>query len=178
MRRRSLDFAYAAGSAFVAAGLCQLYDWGFRQPQPYVIPSGLYLLALSAGLRRFQGRHQLSQVGEAAALVLLLGVTFGQSLAAGGLESQLYGAMLCVEALLVLGYGLLARLRVPFLGGAGFFVAGVLWLSVDPLLSANKWVLLGILGLVLVAVYVLLERRQEQLARAGRAWVERVSQWG
>lgn len=178
VRRRSLDFAYAAGSAFVAAGLCQLYDWGFRQPQPYVIPSGLYLLALSAGLRRFQGRHQLSQVGEAAALVLLLGVTFGQSLAAGGLESQLYGAMLCVEALLVLGYGLLARLRVPFLGGAGFFVAGVLWLSVDPLLSANKWVLLGILGLVLVAVYVLLERRQEQLARAGRAWVERVSQWG
>jgi len=67
---------------------------------------------------------------------------------------------------------------VPFFGGALFFVLGVLWLSVDPLLSANKWVLLGILGLLLVGAYVLLERRQEQLARAGRAWVERVSGWG
>ena len=38
--------------------------------------------------------------------------------------------------------------------------------------------LLGVLGLLMVGVYVLLERRQEELARAGRAWVERVSSWG
>jgi hypothetical protein len=110
--------------------------------------------------------------------MLLLGVTFGQSLRAKGLESQLYALLLCGEALALLGYGVLRKLRVPFFGGTAFFVAGVLWLSVDPLLAANKWVLLGILGLLLVGVYVLLERRQEQLARAGRAWVERVSGWG
>jgi hypothetical protein len=178
VRRRELLYGYIAGAALVGAGLCQLYDWGFRQPQWYVIPAGLYLLALAEGLRRFQGRRQLSQLIEAGATMLLLGVTLGQSLRAEGLESQLYAVLLCGEALALLGYGVLRKLRVPFFGGAAFFVAGVLWLSVDPLMAANKWVLLGILGLLLVGVYVLLERRQEQLARAGRAWVERVSGWG
>jgi hypothetical protein len=115
---------------------------------------------------------------EAGATMPLLGVTFGQSLRAAGLESQLYAVLLCGEALALLAYGVLRKLRVPFFGGAAFFVGGVVWLSVDPLLAANKWVLLGILGLLLVGLYVLLERRQEQLARAGRAWVERVSGWG
>jgi hypothetical protein len=32
--------------------------------------------------------------------------------------------------------------------------------------------------LLLVGVYVLLVRRQEELTRAGRAWVEGVSRWG
>jgi hypothetical protein len=56
-------------------------------------------------------------------------------------------------------------------------VAGVLWLSVDPLASANKWILLGAVGLVLVGIYVLLEQRHEQLARTGRAWIEQMRQW-
>jgi hypothetical protein len=177
VRRRASMFAYATGASLTAAGLFQLYDWGFRQPQWFVIPAGLYLLALAEGLRRFQGRRRLSQLTETGALVLLLGVSFGQSLRAEGLESQMYAAGMCVEALLLLGYGVLAKLRAPFLGGVGFFVAGVLWLSVDPLMAMNKWVLLGLMGLLLVGVYVLLERRQQELARAGRALIERVSSW-
>jgi hypothetical protein len=178
VRRRELAFAYLAGAALVGAALCQLYDWGFRQPQWYTIPAGVYLLALAEGLRRFQGQRKLSQVIEAGAAALLLGVTFGQSLRAEGLESQIYAVWLCAEALMLLGYGMLRQLRTPFFGGAAFFVAGVLWLSVDPLMATNKWVLLGILGLLMVGFYVLLERRQEELVRAGRAWVERVSSWG
>lgn len=177
VRLRATEYAYAAGAALVVAGLCQLYDWGFRQPQLFVIPAGLYLLALAEGLRRFQGQRRLSQVLEAGAVALTLGVSFGQSLRTSGLESQAYAAWLCLEALLMLGYGVLRKLRAPFLGGAGFFVAGVLWLSVDPLMALNKWVLLGLLGLLLVGVYLLLERRQQQLARAGRALIETVSTW-
>ncbi|HEY3229386.1 MAG TPA: hypothetical protein VGJ87_09200 [Roseiflexaceae bacterium] len=177
VRRRAIEYAYFAGAALVAAGLCQLYDWGFRQPQWYVVPAGLYLLVLAEGLRRFQGRRNLAQMVETGAAVLLLGTTLGQSLRAVGLESQGYAVWLCAESLVLLGYGALRQLRSPFFGGATFFVIGVLWLSVDPLLSANKWVLLGLLGLLLVGAYVLLERRQEQLARAGRAWVERLRGW-
>jgi hypothetical protein len=177
VRRRAPAYAYAAGAALIAAGLCQLYDWEFRQPQWYVIPAGLYLLALAAGLRRFQGQRGLAQVLESGAAVLMLGTTLGQSLQTSGLVSQGYAAWLCAESLLVLGYGALRQLRAPFFGGAGFFVLGVSWLSLDPLLATNKWVLLGILGLLLVGAYVLLERRQEQLARAGRALVERISAW-
>jgi hypothetical protein len=175
--RRSAEYGYAAGAALIAAGLCQLYDWDFRQPQWYVLPAGLYLLALAEGLRRFQSRRGLAQVIETGAAMLMLGTTLGQSLRTDGLESQGYAAWLCVESLVLLGYGVLRQRRSPFFGGAAFFIVGVVWLSVDPLLAANKWMLLGALGLLLVGAYVLLERRQEQLARLGRAWVERISGW-
>jgi hypothetical protein len=176
-RRRAVEYGYVAGAALIAAGLCQLYDWGFRQPQWYVLPAGLYLLALAEGLRRFQGRRGLAQVLETSAAVLMLGTTLGQSLRSAGLVSQGYAAWLCVESLLLLAYGALRQRRSPFFGGMAFFVFGVAWLSVDPLLAANKWMLLGALGLLLVGAYVLLERRQEQLARLGRTLVERISEW-
>jgi uncharacterized membrane protein len=177
-RRRAAVFAYAAAGALVVAGLCQLYDWGFRQPQWFVLPAGLYLLALGACVRRFQQQRQLAQLLETGALLLMLGVSLGQSLRTEGIESQVYAAWLCVEALALLGYGVLAKLRAPFVGGLVFFVIGVLWLSADPLLALNKWVLLGMLGLLLVGAYLLLERRQQELIRAGRALIDRVSSWG
>ncbi|MFP4440760.1 MAG: SCO7613 C-terminal domain-containing membrane protein [Chloroflexaceae bacterium] len=178
VRGRTIEYAYGACAALVGAGICQLYVWGFRDPQWYVVPAGIYLLALAEGLRHFQGQHQLSRMVETGALMVLLGMTLGQSLRTDGVESLSYGTWLCVEALLVLGYGMLRKLRVPFLGGILFFILGVLWLSIDPLPAANKWLLLGALGLLLVGVYVLLERRQEQLVRTGRIWFERVSSWG
>ena len=176
-QRRRSEYAYAAAGALVLAGLCQLYDWGFREPQWFVLPAGLYLLALAVCIRRFQQDRHAAQLLEAGALTLMLGVSFGQSLRAEGLESQAYAAWLCAEALLLLGYGVLAKLRAPFIGGVAFFVMGVLWLSADPLMALNKWVLLGLLGLLLVGAYLLLERRQQELVRAGRALIETVSSW-
>ncbi len=177
-QQRRSEYAYAAAGALVLAGLCQLYDWGFREPQWFVLPAGLYLLALAVCIRRFQHNRQAAQLLESGALVLMLGISFGQSLRAEGLESQAYAAWLCVEALALLGYGVLAKLRAPFIGGVAFFVMGVLWLSADPLMALNKWVLLGLLGLLLVGAYLLLERRQQELVRAGRALIETVSSWG
>jgi hypothetical protein len=176
VRERQLLYAYVAGAAFVGAALCQLADWGVREPQWYVVPAGLYLLALAAGLRRFQGQRRASQLVETAAAVLLLGVTFGQALRPeGGLP---YSLLLLGESLALTAYGTLARLRVPFLGGVGFFVAGVTWMTVDSVRLANQWVLLGAIGLLMVAAYVVLERHQERLARAGRAWAAQLKSWG
>jgi hypothetical protein len=178
VREREVMFGYVAGAALVGAGMCQLADWGFTEPQWYVIPAGLYLLALAEGLRRFQGQRQVSQIIEAGAALLLLGTTLGQSLRETGATSTTYALWLCGESLLVVGYGVVRKLRVPFFGGIAFFLIGVTWLSIDPLQALNQWVLLGIVGLLLVGAYVLLERRQEQLVRAGRALVEQVRGWG
>lgn len=177
VRKHSLEFVYTAGATLVIAASLQLYDWGFRQPQCFVIPAGLYLLALAQGLRYAQLRHQAAQVLDSAAIVLMLGVSFGQSLRAEGLESQVYALWLCVEALFMLGYGVLAKLRVPFIAGIAFFSSAVLWLSVDPLMAINKWILLGILGLLMIAAYLLLERRQQELLQAGRTLIEAVNSW-
>jgi hypothetical protein len=177
LRERRALYGYAAGGALVAAALCQLADWGFTQPQWYVVPAGLYLMALGHGLRR-AGRIPQARLVEAGALAVMLGTTLAQSLRGDDGAWALYAAVLCLESLAFVAYGTLAKLRVPFVGGIAFFVAGVVWLSLDPLQSANRWVLLGALGLLMVAAYVLLERRQEQLVRAGRAFAERVASWG
>ncbi|MBX0329424.1 hypothetical protein K2Z83_17270 [Oscillochloris sp. ZM17-4] len=175
VRLRQIGFGYAAGAALVAAGMCQLADWGVRELQGYVLPAGIYLLALAAGLRRFQGRRTVSQVIEAGAAMLMLGTTLGQSIQAGGVWHEL---LLCGESLAVVGYGVLLRLRVPFLSGVGFFVAGVLWMVVDNVQLTNQWVLFGVVGGLMIAAYVLLERYQERLLRAGRAWASELRAWG
>ncbi len=177
VRERKIRWGYGAGAAFVSAGLSYLFYLGFRDVQWYVIPSGLYLLLLAHPMRAFQGGQRVSQIAEAGAAMLMLGPTLVQAVSNSDLVALAYTVALCAEAGLFLGYGTLLKLRVPFASGAIFFVLGVLWMSVDPLRAANKWVLLGALGLLLVGVYVLLERRQEQLARAGRLWVERISGW-
>jgi hypothetical protein len=177
VREHNILYSYVAGASLIAALLCQFYDWEVRQLQWYVVPSGIYLLALAEGLRRFQQQHRVSQMIETGALLLMLGTTLMQSLSTEGIGSQLYAVALCCESLVVLGYGTLRKLRVPFGGGGVFFVLGVLWLSVDPIQAANKWIVLGGVGILMVGVYVLLEQRQEQLLRLGRAWVERLQHW-
>jgi hypothetical protein len=175
VRLRAIGYGYAAGAALVAAGMCQLADWGVRELQGYVLPAGIYLLALASGLRRFQGRRKISQVIEAGAAMLMLGATFGQALRNGG---ALYELLFCGEALAVVAYGVLLRLRVPFVAGVSFFVAGVLWAAVDNVRITNQWMLFGAVGLLMIAAYVLLERYQERLVRAGRAWAAELRGWG
>jgi len=175
VRERTIGYAYGAGAAFVGAMLSQLAGWGVHELQWYVLPAGVYLLALAAGLRRFQGQRRVSQLIETAAVVLLLGASFGQALRPTG--GWTYSLLLFGEALLVAAYGALARLRVPFLGGIAFFVAGVIWMSIDTLRLANQWVLLGVVGLLMVLAYVLLERHQERLLRAGRSWAAQLRAW-
>jgi hypothetical protein len=170
-------YAYGASLALMLALLLQLADLGFRDMQWFVIPSAIYLLGMAECLRRLHGQRGLAQLLEVGAVLLALGTTLGQSLTRDGLESQMYALALCLEALVFLGYGIVRQLRMPFLGGGAFFVLGVLWLSVNPLMAMNKWLLMGLLGLLLVGVYVLLERRQEQLARAGRIWLARINSW-
>jgi hypothetical protein len=177
VREQNIIYSYAAGASLVAALLCQFYDWEVRQLQWYVVLSGSYLLALAEGLRRFQQQQRVSQMIETGALMLMLGTTLMQSLTTEGIESQLYAVALCCESLVVLGYGTLRKLRVPFGGGIVFFVLGVLWLSIDPIQAANKWLVLGGVGILMVGMYVLLEQHQERLLRLGRAWVERLQHW-
>ena len=176
-RQRVFGYAYAAGAALVGAALCQLFDWGFSEPQWYVIPAGIYLLILATCLRRFQGRQQASRVIETGAIVMLLGTSLAQALGQGG-GGFGYDLLLFVEGLLFIGYGTLLRLRVPFLGGVAFFVAGALSLSIERVPYINPWLLFGGLGLLMVLAYVLLERRAEQLSRMGRNLVATLQAWG
>jgi hypothetical protein len=177
VRERSFPYAYGAAASVVAAALCQLAEWGFSEPQWYVIPAGLYMLGLAACMRRFQGQRRVSRVIEAGAMVMLVGTTLAQALGAGG-GGYGYDLLLFIEGLLFVGYGTFLRLRVPFFGGIAFFVAGVLSLSIETMPLINPWLIFGGLGLLMVIAYVLLERRAEQLTRLGKQIAATIEAWG
>jgi hypothetical protein len=177
LRRGTLAFAYAAVAAIVAAGLLQLADMGVRGPQWYVIPIGLYLLGLAQGLRRFEGRTRLAQTLEASALAIALGTTAIQAVS-NEVTYLSYSLWLCVEALIVVGVGLLLRLRVPFVGGIAFFIAGATWMTLNSVQLDNQWLVFGAVGLLMIAAYVVLERHQEWLLRSGRNLLAELRSWG
>lgn len=175
VRERSFGYAYGSGGAFVGAILSQMASWELRDLQWYVIPAGLYLLALAAGLRRFQGQHHVSRLIETAALALMPGATAAQALMPGsGLG---YALLLFAESLIIAAYGALARLRTPFVGGIAFFIGAVLWMAINAAQMLNQWILLGIVGLLMVLAYVLLERYQERLMQTGRSWANQLREW-
>ncbi|NTW00555.1 MAG: DUF2157 domain-containing protein [Oscillochloris sp.] len=176
VRLRTISYGYAAGAALVGAGMCQLGSWGVREIQGYVLPAGIYLLALASGLRHFQGQRKVSQVIEAGAAMLLLGATLGQAIRDNG--NGLYEFLLCGESLIMTAYGVLLRLRIPFVAGVSAFVIGVIWATIDNIQVTNQWVIFGSVGLLMIAAYVLLERYQERLLRLGRAWATELRGWG
>lgn len=175
VRERRSEYAYLAGAAFVAASLGQFLVWDLREMQFYVIPVGVYLLALANGIRYFQRHDQLARLIDTSGVVVLLGTTFLH--AAGSPDNIGYILLVGGESLLVAAYGALARLRVPFVGGIASFVLGVLWLAANAARLLNQWLLLGLLGLLMLLAYVVLERQQEQLRRAGRDWAARLQRW-
>ncbi len=174
-RERRSIYAYLAGAVFVTASLGQFLVWELREVQLYVVPVGIYLFALAVGIRTFQRQVSVARLVDSVAVCLLLGVTFVQ--AGGSVQNVGYVMLLGIEALLVLAYGTLARLRVPFIGGVAGFVIAVLWMVAYAASMLNQWLVLGLLGILMLLAYVLLERQQEQLRRFGRDLVVRLREW-
>jgi hypothetical protein len=174
-RERRSIYAYLAGAVFVTASLGQFLVWELREVQLYVVPVGIYLFALAVGIRTFQRQVSVARLVDSAAVCLLLGVTFIQ--AGGSVQNVGYVMLLGIEALLVLAYGTLARLRVPFIGGVAGLVIAVLWMVAYAASMLNQWLVLGLLGMLMLLTYVLLERQQEQLRRLGRDLVMRLQEW-
>ncbi|PMP81880.1 MAG: hypothetical protein C0184_07640, partial [Chloroflexus aggregans] len=163
------------GAAFVAASLGQFLVWDLREMQLYVIPVGVYLLAFANGIRYFQRQDRLARMVDTGAVGLLLSATFLQ--AVGSPSNVGYILFVSGESLLIATYGALMRLRVPFVAGLVCFGLGILWLVGNAARMLNQWLLLGLVGLLMLLAYVVLERQQELLRRAGRDWAARLQQW-
>lgn len=175
--RRSITVGYAASGVLMIGLLLQLFDLGFRAPQLYSMLLALYFILIAICVRRFQGYHATSRLIETGALLLLFGTTIGQAVTGDTVFNQTYALLLVGQALAALVYGIVFKLRVPFIAGTLGVMLGVLMLGVDPMLAMNKWILMGLLGITLVGLYVLLERRQDELRRLGMLWIDRVRAW-
>jgi len=138
------------------------------QLQWYALPAGLYLLAIGY-LEWGRGSRDLARWLEYAAILLLFGSLFWQTLVLGWGYAILLGS----EGFAAFWWGSARRLRRFFYAG----MAGVILATVGQLLNAlqevNQWITFGLIGLVLVTMAILVERKLEAI----KAWQQVLESW-
>jgi hypothetical protein len=170
---------YWRGYGAVALLLCAwslewFLVWGLREVQWYAIPAGLYLLGVGY-LEWRQDRRQLARWIDRAAMLLLLGSSFYQSLA------EQYGwpyvLLMGGESLFLIWWGSARRQRrFLYLGVIGV-VTDVGGQLIEPLLSVNRWIVFGGVGLFVISVAILVERSLETVKQVSRELQERLETW-
>jgi len=183
-----------AGLTYLAAALVERQSWlgygavamlvtayslevllflGQREIQWYAVPAGVYLLGVGY-LEWHEDRRTLARRIDQTAMLLLFGSAFWQSLAHGGWR---YALLMGTEGLGVAWWGSARRQRRFLYGGVSAVVVAVVGQLIEPLLSANAWLVLGGVGLSVVLFGLLVERRLEAVRRLSQELLERLEDW-
>jgi len=166
---------YGAVALLLCAwGLEWFLVWDLREVQWYTIPAGLYLLCVGY-LEWRQGRKGMARWIDRAALLLLLGSSFYQSLAEQ--YGWSYALLMGAESLFLIWWGSARRQRRLLYFGLVGVVTDVGGQLIEPLLSINRWIVFGGVGLVVIAVAILVERSLETVKRVSQEWQERLEEW-
>ena len=147
--------------------------------QWYAVPAGFYLLGVG-WMEWRQGHRTLAHWIDRAGMLIWLGTSWLQSLpAAGGAidDGWPFALLMGVEALLLIWWGSTRRLKRFLYVGVVAVMVNVVTQTVEPLLSANRWIVFGIAGLLLVGLAVLVERRLEAIRELSAEVRERLEGW-
>jgi hypothetical protein len=177
--RRDRHLVYG-GVAMLEIGLfMELLFFRVGQPQAFARPGGAYQLMIAYWAWRRGSAKTVKRLLEAAALVLLLGVSLLQALGfmSDGYDRYVYSTFLLVESAGLLALGAVLRWRYTFFLGAVALVADVLILLRDPLQALNTWYLVALIGLALIGVVIWIERQRQQIPLWVEAWRARLEQW-
>ncbi len=155
------------------------------QPLFYVVPAGLFMMAVAFAERRW-GDRSAAHTLEAGGLVSLLGVTLGLSIWEAwqffGEDSHFYyGVWLFFSSLAIFLWGGMVRWKWTFLAGIAVFVANFLTLLSLPVELAGGsiswwWIVLAI-AVLLIGGAAVLELRREQLIAVSKEALERLEAW-
>jgi hypothetical protein len=181
--QRRPRLTYLGLATLIASYMAQLAVFEVGQPQFFLAPAALYLLAV-AYLERSRWNHKAVVLLETSGLLLLLGVTLLQSLGlfTDGVPQQWYGMLLFFESLGVVLWGLMVQWKRPFFGGMAAFLANLAVLLFDPLGEGPVspvilWSVFGAVGTALIGGAVYLERNREKSAMAFQQLIDRLETW-
>ena len=160
---RRLRLGYLAVAMLLGAWFLYAFyinRWGnLRDTQWYALPVGLYLLVIGY-LEWSRGNKLLGRWLDYAALILLLGSLFWQTLSFG----LAFSITLIFEGLLVFGWGIARRLRRFFYVGLVGVMLAVLGQLVNGLQTANLlWLIWGAIGLLAVMAGLVVELNMEKI---------------
>ena len=181
--QRKPRLTYLGLATLIASYMAQLAVFEVGQPQFFLAPTALYLLAV-AYLERSRWNHKAVVLLETSGLLLLLGVTLLQSLGlfTDGVPHQWYGLLLFFESLGLVLWGQMAQWKRPFFGGMAAFLANLAVLLFDPLGEGPVspvilWSVFGAVGTALIGGAVYLERNREKSAMAIQQLIDRLETW-
>jgi hypothetical protein len=164
----------AIGLLLCAWGLEWFLVWDLREIQWYAVPAGIYLLVVGF-LEYRQGRRLLGRWIDHSALLLLLDSSLYQSLAEE--NGWTYALIMGAECLALIWWGSARRQRRFLYAGVVGIVTDVVGQLIEPLLSANRWLVFGGVGLFVLTVAILVERSLETVQRVSQEWRERLEEW-
>jgi hypothetical protein len=160
-RRRRMGYA-AVGMLLTSWMLYAFYvrEWSnAARVQWYAVPAGLYLLGISA-LEWRQGHKPLGRWLDYAALLLMMGSLFWQTL----LYGWHYALMLGAEGLATLWWGSARRLRRFLYGGMAGVILATLGQLIHSLQSVLQWIIVSVIvGLALFLLGAFVERHLGQI---------------
>lgn len=148
---------YLGGGAFVVVIWSLLRWYNVTEPQAYVIPPGVGLLALGWNERR-HGKPIEYQLATLLGLFLLMGSAFYQSF-----DNAAYALLLLVESVAALGWGVWMRAR-------RYVEVAVLALIINALaqfgpgfVQLDRWAQIGIIGTLLLGAGLAALFRRERI---------------
>ncbi len=175
-RGRMYRLGYVGMALLELAWVLVLIINDVAQPQWYAIPGGLYFL----GLGYLEWTHNKSKYAvalEILGLGLLLVTSFAQSL--NGESGLPYFALLLVEGLVVIWWGVFQKRKIPFFTGIGAsalnIVAQVIVLV--NVYDINRWLVAFGAGLLIMGLAIYIERSRERLRERARELSETLEKW-
>ena len=159
-RRRRVGYTAIAmllSAWMLFAFYIQQWD-GAPNAQWYALPAGLYLLGVSFFEFR-RGNRNLARWIDYAAVVLMMGSLFWQTLLFG----WSYALMLGAEGFAAFWWGSARRLRRFLYAGMMGVVLATLAQLINSLQSINQWLVFGIIGSIIVVAAILIERKMEEI---------------
>ena len=171
--RRSLVQVLLSVGAFLVMIWAALLRFGVFEPQAYIIPLGLVLVAGGWFVRR-QGRAEIYQASTLLGLILLMGTAFAQSITTGVIW---YALLLAVESILSLTWGILSRCRCYVqVGGLALFANAVFQLG-PGLISMDRWIQIGLTGAILLGGGLVALFKREDILSTRRKVTDGWRQW-
>jgi hypothetical protein len=166
---RWLGLGYAAMGMLLISWLLQtLYLQQWKNLQFYTIPTGLYLLSI-AYLEYQRGHKAQGQWLDYVGLALMMGSLFWQTMLFG----WGYAFLLGVEGALAFWWGSARRLRRFLYAGMVAVILATIGQLINALWSINQWIVFGAIGLLLVLLAIVIERKLDDI----KIWQESLEAW-
>jgi hypothetical protein len=136
--------------------------------QWYAMPAGSYLLGIGY-LEWQRGNRNLARWLDYSAMLLLLGSLFWQTLVFGWWHALMLGG----EGFAAFWWGSARRLRRFFYAGMAGVILATLGQLLNALQEVNQWITFGLIGLLLVIMAIIVERKLEAI----KAWQQVLEAW-